>query len=69
MNRQELNLTKERAIAPVQHIVGYDAVAIYVHKDNPVNSLSFPQLADIYGDGGKTESWAELHIAVAGCSD
>ena len=69
MNRQELKLAKERGIAPVQHIVGYDAVAIYVHKDNPVKSLSFPQLADIYGDGGKTESWAELRIAVPGCND
>ena len=69
MNRQELNLAKERGIAPVQHIVGYDAVAIYVHKDNPVKTLSFSQLADIYGDGGKIESWAELRIAVPGCSD
>ena len=69
MNRQEINLAKERGIAPVQHIVGYDAVAIYVHKDNPVKSLSFSQLASIYGDGGKTESWAALRVAVPGCGD
>ena len=69
MNRREINLARERGIAPVQHIVGYDAVAIYVHKDNPVKSLSFSQLRDIYGDSGKTDSWAELRIAVPGCSD
>ena len=69
MDRREINLAKEQGIAPVQHIVGYDAVAIYVHKDNPVKSLSFSQLADIFGDGGKTESWAALRIAVPGCGD
>lgn len=69
MNRPELNLAKERGIAPVQHIVGYDAVAIYVHKDNPVRSPSISRLADIYGDGGKTDSWAQLRIAVPGCSE
>jgi len=69
MNRREINLAKEHGIAPVQHIVGYDAVAIYVHKDNPVKSLSFSRLLDIYGDGGKTESWADLRVAVPGCYD
>jgi len=69
MSRLEINLAKEQGIAPVQHVVGYDAVAIYVHKDNPVKSLSFTQLANIFGDGGKTESWADLRIAVPGCGD
>jgi phosphate transport system substrate-binding protein len=69
MNRREINLAKEHGIAPVQHIIGYDAVAVYVHKDNPVKSLSFSQLADIYGDGGKTELWTDLGIEVPGCGD
>jgi len=69
MNSREINLAKERGIAPVQHIIGYDAVAVYVHKDNPVKSLSFSQLADIYGDGGKTELWTDLGIEVPGCGD
>ena len=69
MTRREINLAKEHGIAPVQHIVDYDAVAIYVHKNNPVKSVSFSQLADIYGDGGKTESWTDLGIEVPGCGD
>ena len=69
MNRREINLAKEHGIAPVQHIIGYDAVAVYVHKNNPVKSLSFSQLADIYGDGGKTELWTDLGIEVPGCGD
>jgi len=51
----------------VQHLVGYDAVAIYVHKDNPVKSHSISQLSDIFGDGGTAESWADLRVAVPGC--
>jgi phosphate transport system substrate-binding protein len=69
MTRREINLAKEHGIAPVQHTVGYDAVAFYVHKDNPVESLSFSQLADIYGDGGKADRWTDLGIEVPGCGD
>jgi phosphate transport system substrate-binding protein len=69
MNRREINLAREHGIAPVQHVVGYDAVAFYVHRDNPVKSLSFSQLRDIYGVGGKADTWAELRIAVPGCSE
>jgi phosphate transport system substrate-binding protein len=69
MTRHEINLAKKRGIAPVQHTVGYDAVAVYVHQDNPLRSLSFSQLADIYGDGGKTEKWTDLGIEVPACGD
>ena len=69
MTRREINLAKANGIAPVQHIVGYDGVAVYVHKDNPVKSLNFSQLADIYGDGGKTELWTDLGIEVPACGD
>jgi len=69
MTRREINRAKARGIAPVQHIVGHDAVAIYVHKDNPISSLSFSQLAEIYADGGKAELWTDLGIEVPGCRD
>ncbi len=69
MTRREIRLARKRGIAPVQHVVGYDAVAIYLHKDNPVSSLSFSQLADIYAQGGEAERWTELGIEVPGCGD
>ena len=69
MTRREINLAKERGIVPVQHIIGYDGVAVYVHKDNPVKSLSFSQLTDIYGSGGKAELWTDLGIEVPTCHD
>jgi len=69
MNQREINLSRAQGIAPVQHTVGYDAVAIYMHRDNPVESLSFSQLGDIYSEGGEIETWADLGVYVPGCND
>lgn len=69
MSRREISNARERGIAPVQHIVGYDAVAIYLHKDNPLRSLSFAQFAGIYGQSGATVAWTDLAVEVPGCKD
>ncbi len=69
MTRREIQLARRLGIAPVQHVVGYDAVAVYVHKDNSLGTLSFAELADIYGQGGKVERWTDLGIEVPGCGD
>jgi len=46
--------------APKEHIVGFDALAVYVHKDHPLDEISIEALAEIYGDGGKIENWSEV---------
>jgi phosphate transport system substrate-binding protein len=40
---------------PVEWIVGYDALAVYVHKDNPVDGLTLAQLSQIYAESGATD--------------
>ncbi len=52
---------------PVEHIVGLDALAVYLHKDNPLKSISFAQLAQIYGRRGSIRKWSDLGIEVPGC--
>ncbi len=47
---------------PVEWLVGYDAVAIYVNKDNPVETLTLAQLAGIYAEDGTIEKWSQLGI-------
>ncbi|UCB55918.1 MAG: PstS family phosphate ABC transporter substrate-binding protein [Thiotrichales bacterium] len=69
MNRREINLARDRGIAPVQHVTGYDGIAIYVHNDNPVKSLSFSQIADIFGNGGPVHRWSDIGVEVPGCDD
>ena len=60
--------TKAAGAAPQQFAVGLDALALYVHKDNPIESISLEELAEIYGDGGTTVKWSQLGVANAGCS-
>jgi phosphate transport system substrate-binding protein len=51
---------------PIEWIVGYDAMAIYAHKDNPVEELTVEQLAAIYGEGGNVDKWSQLGIKING---
>jgi phosphate transport system substrate-binding protein len=44
------------------HIVGFDALAVYVHKDNPLDSISIEELAEIYGENGKINKWSQLGV-------
>jgi len=52
---------------PIQNIVGYDALAIFAHKDNPLEEITIEQLAAIYGEKGQIRSWADLGVQVPGC--
>ena len=59
--------TKNTGKVPREFIVGYDALAVYVHPDNPLTRISIPQLAEIYGEQGTLKKWSELGIAHAAC--
>lgn len=39
--------------------LGYDALAIYVHKANPAETISLDQLAEIYGCEGRITRWSQ----------
>ncbi len=67
MKDKEIKQAQERGHNPVEHVVGYDALAIYVNKNNPANSMAIADLAKIYGrDGGATQ-WKDLGIQIPGC--
>jgi phosphate transport system substrate-binding protein len=51
---------------PVGVTVGYDALSIYVHKDNPLQEITMEQLAQIYSKDGKIRKWADLGVQVPG---
>ncbi len=68
MRESEIEASQARGIDPVQHIVGYDALAVFLHSDNPIDAFTFGQLAAIYGEGGAFESWNDLGVTVPGCS-
>ena len=54
---------------PVGFTVGFDALAVYVHEDNPLSEITLEQLTDLYAEGGKTTRWSELGVKIPGVSD
>lgn len=55
-------ITGKAGMPPTETIVGYDGIAIYVHKDNPLDSITFEQLARIFGEGGDITRWSQLGV-------
>jgi phosphate transport system substrate-binding protein len=69
MKGKEKELAEKNGQHPVEHVVGYDSLAVFIHKDNPITSMSLPQLKDIYGRNPKVKKWSEMGITVPGCKD
>ena len=67
MKDSEVELAQANGHDPVRFIVGYDALAVYVHEQNPLDTISIDQLAEIYGEHGETETWTQLGVNVPGC--
>jgi phosphate transport system substrate-binding protein len=67
MKDSELEAARDNGIEPVEWVVGYDALAVYVHVDNPAEGFSIEELAGIYGEGGATEDWSDLGLEIPGC--
>ncbi|MET0120663.1 MAG: phosphate ABC transporter substrate-binding protein [Candidatus Thiodiazotropha sp. 6PLUC9] len=67
MKSKEIQLAKKKGQNPVEHVVGYDALAVFLHNDNPINELNYSQLQDIFARGGKATKWSDLGISLPGC--
>ena len=67
MKDKEMELAKKNGQSPVEHVVGYDALAVFINKNNPITSLSLAQLKDIYGRDPKVKKWSDMGITVPGC--
>lgn len=66
---REMQLAQDNGQDPVEHIVGYDALAIFLHANNPIDEISIEQLRQIYGDDGTITRWTDLGVEVPGCRD
>jgi phosphate transport system substrate-binding protein len=64
---EELEMARAGGADPQEFVVGHDALAIFLHRDNPIDRFSIEQLAEIYGEGGKFDRWSDLGIEVPGC--
>jgi phosphate transport system substrate-binding protein len=59
--------TSRLAAPPDESTVALDALAVYVHRANGLDRMSFEALSEIYGEGGRLERWSQLGVAVPGC--
>ena len=55
---KELVQAREKGINPYENVIANDAIAIILHKDNPINGLTLEQIKDIYT--GKIQNWKEV---------
>ena len=67
MKDKELKKARESGQDPVEHVVGYDALAVFIHADNPAKTYTFNQLGKIFGRGGEFTKWSDLGVSVPGC--
>jgi len=67
MSEKEIQAAQAKGRQPAEHIIGYDALAIYAHKNFPKDSITVTDLAKIYGRDGGASKWADLGITIPGC--
>jgi phosphate transport system substrate-binding protein len=49
---------------PREFVVGYDALCVFVHKDNPLDEITMDELREIYRYGGGITRWSQLGVKV-----
>lgn len=59
---------KNTGADPKEFTVGFDALAIYVHRSNPLNEITLDQIAAIYAEGGAITRWSQLGVTIPGVS-
>ncbi|HET9958918.1 MAG TPA: phosphate ABC transporter substrate-binding protein [Polyangiaceae bacterium] len=59
---EEAEKAKQKGHEPKEFMVGYDGLAIYVHKSNPIQEISVEELSEIYREGGKIAKWSDLGV-------
>jgi phosphate transport system substrate-binding protein len=70
MKKEEIEQAKKNTgKEPKEFIVGYDALAIYVNKNNPINEISIEQLAQIFAEGATLAKWFDLGVQIPGGQD
>lgn len=67
MSEKEIAEARQHGQEPIQHIVGHDALAIFVNMANPIKGITREQLAQIYGRDGKFTKWSDIGVSVPGC--
>lgn len=55
---EEITAIQDVGSDPIEYIIARDAIAVIVHQDNPIDSLTLQQISDIYS--GNINNWQEI---------
>jgi phosphate transport system substrate-binding protein len=55
---EEIELAQANGIEAEEIVVARDAIAVIVHRDNPIGHLTLAQISDIYS--GEIDNWVEV---------
>ncbi|HOY57455.1 MAG TPA: phosphate ABC transporter substrate-binding protein [Verrucomicrobiota bacterium] len=59
---EEAKIVERTGVKPREFLVGFDALSIFVHKDNPIREISMEELHDIYAEGSALDRWSQLGV-------
>jgi phosphate transport system substrate-binding protein len=65
MKAKEIKSAEANGQYPVEHVVGFDALAVFINNNNPITKLSIEQLRNIYGRDLKVPGCDSDEIVVA----
>jgi len=59
---EESRIVERTGVKPREFLVGFDALSIFVHRDNPITEISMEELHDIYAEGSALDRWSQLGV-------
>ncbi len=59
---EKTRITERSGQEPREFLVGFDALSVYVHRNNPLEEISLEALHDIYAEGGPLDRWSQLGV-------
>jgi len=62
---EELAAIRARGFEPIEQVLGYESLAIIVHEDNPIPSLTMAQLTALWSAAAKAPDWAQLGVKLS----
>ncbi len=57
---REIEQARAAGVEPVEHVVGYDGIAVIVHPSNPLSEVSVEQLSEVFS--GRLTDWSQLGL-------
>lgn len=64
--KEVAEIRSRRNLEAKEFVVGFDALSIFVHTNNPLTEISVEDLGEIYRDGGRLTRWSQLGVTIPG---